>query len=107
MDNEKLLEGIQFVIFGENEWRVKAKTGKDGKLTVTYDAHGQSVRDAKKDIRNIVNVARIPFTLNIIHGYHNGTAIKEMLREENFSGKVTFKKTFKDNKGKTIMKVKV
>lgn len=102
---EDLLKKLPFIVFGENKWRLKTGTNEHGELIITYDAHGQTVAEARRTIHNIVNLSRIPIQLGIIHGYHNGTAIKDMLQTENFYGKVACMFCPADNAGKTIMRI--
>lgn len=105
MNNESLLKNIYFVVFGNDRWRIKVKTDKYGVLNVIYDAHEQSVADARRTIRNIVNISRMNFRLIVIHGHNNGTAIRDMLWHEDFRGKVTSISSPCDNMGKTILRV--
>lgn len=101
---EELIKRLHFVVYGEDEWRLRVYK-KHGELNVLYDAHGQTVAEAKRTIINIINVSRIPFRLNIIHGFHNGTSIKDMLLHELKSQKVVCRFSPSDNIGKTIMRV--
>ena len=103
--NEELLKKLNFVVFGENQWRLTTAFDGNGVLSVFYDAHGQSVAEAQKTIRNIVNLVRIPFKLTIIHGFNHGTAIKRMLDNETFNGKVSIKYRPHNNSGVTVLRI--
>lgn len=48
---------------------------------VIVDVHGLKVVKARRLINNIINLIMGSFELFVIHGYHNGTAIRDMLRE--------------------------
>ena len=104
MDYNALLSRLQFVVFGENSWRLKTKFS-GGEPEVSYDAHGQSVLDARRTIRNIINISRMPIHLVVIHGFHHGTAIKDMLANEKISEKLTNRFCPVDNPGETLIDV--
>lgn len=98
-------KGLDFIIFGENSWRITTEIDQEHMLNVFYDAHKLTVAEARKDIHNIVNLARFPIKLHIIHGYHNGHAIKDMLTTEDFYGKVISRTSPQNNIGLTTMEV--
>ena len=101
MSYDQLESRIGFVVYGENKWRINIVMTKSGTPEVTYDAHGQSVREAKRTLENIVNCSLTPLRLNVIHGYNHGTAIKDMLEGETFSGRIAEKTTPRNNPGMT------
>lgn len=103
MGYDQFMKRLEFVVYGENKWRVKVKKTRNGDPEVTYDAHGQSVKEAKRTIENIVNSSLSPLQLTVIHGYNHGTAIKSMLNEEKFSGRITKKTSPTNNPGLTKM----
>ena len=105
MNKDDILKKIRFVVYGENAWRVQAMIDKHGEMYILYDSHGQSAKEAQRTIRNIVNLCMIPMRIKIIHGFHNGTAIKNMLQEMNFYGKIACVYTPKKNMGETILRV--
>ena len=103
MDFATLLSRLEFVVFGEDRWRLQAKEKAQGNPQVFYDAHGQTVLEARRTVRNIVNISRVPIDLYIIHGYHHGTAIKDMLAVEDFAGRLETRYCPQDNPGETIL----
>ncbi len=105
MSNEALLSRISFVVFGDDCWRVKIDFKVVGSPEIIYDAHGQTVLEARRTIRNIANIVMAPITLIVIHGYRHGTAIKEMLAEENFSGRLICRYSPEFNPGETFMEI--
>ena len=105
MDFSALLTRLDFVVYGENSWRLQAKAGIHGNPEITYDAHGQTVLEARRTIRNIVNISRIPIDLYVIHGFNHGTAIKDMLAMEDFSGRLETRYCPQDNPGETILSI--
>ena len=105
MERRKLQELMNFIIFGEDRWRVSVDLDANGYPAITYDAHGQTVFDARRTIRNIVAITRSPISVNVIHGYHHGTAIKSMLETEDFAGRVAERFCPDGNPGQTCMKI--
>lgn len=77
---------------------------KDG-LIVRFDTHGQSAREARRFINNIAATNRNPFFLHVIHGFNQGTVIKDMLRYENINPRFIRVKSQKGNPGESIIKV--
>ena len=104
MGADSLIKALNFLIFGEEKKRLKIFKNKKGKVYVYYDVHGQTVAEAKRNIRNLVNIARRPMILTVVHGYRNGHAIKDMIAEQNFGGKAVAV-ACKGNKGETIIRV--
>ncbi len=106
MTRESFEERMDFVVYGENQQRLKTATYNEEKPSmITYDAHGQTVEEARKTIKNIVNVSLVPLCLTVIHGYHHGTAIKDMLAVEPFSGRLINRYCPARNPGVTVMHV--
>lgn len=100
-----LEDRMAFVVYGENNWRLKIQQYPWREPDLTYDAHGQSVPDARRTIRNIINISRSPLHLVIIHGFNRGTAIKQMLAEEHFSDRLMDRFSPDGNPGLTIMNI--
>ena len=98
------MNNLNFIIYGENAWRIR-NIGEtdDGKSTLTYDIHGKTVLEAKRDIHNIINLTRAPLRLTVIHGYHSGTALKNMLSTETFYGRLENRYCPAHNPGETVM----
>lgn len=59
---------------------ITEKTGEQVRIVV--DVHGMKCYQARRLINNIINAARSVFHLLVIHGYHRGTAIKDMLARD-------------------------
>ena len=103
MNYDDLLSRVEFVCFGDYLGRVKIKKNIHNNPEITFDAHGLTVQEAKRVIRNIVNVSRSPIHLCIIHGFNRGTGIKDMLTKETFSGKLINRFCPDNNPGETIL----
>lgn len=72
---------------------------------LSVDLHKLSVRDARRLVRNIIAISRDSMDLEVIHGYHHGTAIKEMLHTEKLSNRISGMEGVKGNLGRTILHV--
>lgn len=66
----------------EDPDRIKTVDTEDGDILVSVDLHGLSVLEAKRLLNNIIAMIRRPFSLEIIHGYHHGTAIRDMIYKD-------------------------
>lgn len=78
MDIQERLSGIYT---SEETDRVHITESSNG-ISVVVDVHGMKCGQAKRFINNLINIARCPFLLTIIHGYNHGTVILEMVRTE-------------------------
>lgn len=71
----------------------------------TLDLHGYSVGEAKKTIEQ--TIARMPKgfqELKVIHGYRNGDAIKELVRDRfQIRSKRLVRRRMTMNQGETIL----
>ena len=75
------------------------------KEKIMVDLHGKTRKEAKKFLNNIINVIRHPFTLEVIHGYNNGTVLKEMISKEEINSRIVSKVVPFYNVGETILSV--
>ena len=105
MEFEELLNRLSFVVYGDNKWRLTARQQKDTVPEITCDVHGLSVLEARRMIRNIINITRVPVHLIVIHGYTHGTAIKDMLAQENVADRIVNRFCPESNPGETVMNI--
>ena len=107
MNNVKLLNTLQFVIYGNDVQRIRQiRVNEAGSLDIVLDVHGMTVHAARQLIMNIVNIMQnTPMDLGIIHGYNHGTAIKDMLAAENFNGRLSERSCPKRNPGLTNLRI--
>ena len=104
MNYNELKQNLTFVIYGDDRWRISIADSK-GRPSICYDAHGQTVKAAKRNIHNIIAMARGGLELCVIHGYNGGTAIRNMLQNEMLSSRVTSKICPSHNPGRTWIEV--
>lgn len=106
MDMEVLRKRLGFIIYGNNIWRLLSfGQTETGEPSITIDAHGQTVREARRMILNIINITRHPMQLDVIHGFNHGTAIRDMLAKESFGGRLEERFSPVYNPGETIMRI--
>ena len=61
----------------------------NGEITVVVDLHGYTRSEARRFTFNIINSGtNIPFSLDVIHGFHRGTVIKKMLIDDLYSNRI-------------------
>ncbi len=58
------------------------KTAGAGAAAVTLDLHGKTQYQARVTIDAALRRSRGLYRIHIIHGYHNGTALRDMIRSE-------------------------
>lgn len=77
---------------------------KDG-LIVRFDTHGKTAKEARRLINNVAATNRQPFFIHVIHGFNQGTVIKDMIQNENINPRFVRVKMQKGNPGESIIKV--
>lgn len=88
---------------GSNRRLVAEET--DGRVRVTVDVHGLTANQAKRLINNIIAMIRRSFELIVIHGYHHGTAIRDMIYTDLANPKIESKHLEIWNPGITVMRI--
>lgn len=51
-------------------------------VTVTLDLHGKNQYQARVAIEAALRRSKGVYRIHVIHGYHRGTALRDMIREE-------------------------
>ena len=72
---------------------------------ITVDLHHLKVKEAKRLLNNIVAINRSSFTMECIHGYNHGTALKEMIQGDFNNKRILSKKSLQHNLGLTELTV--
>ncbi len=86
------------MIFTNDEIK-RCKIMPDG--TIFVDLHEYSEPEAKRFVSNIISLSREPLHLVLIHGYHGGTVLRNMLRGETFKKRCKNIYADKTNEGRT------
>ena len=107
MTVEQVVESIETIVNRETLRNIEAVDASGGLPTIRVDLHGLAVREAKRLISNIIAMTPFPFVLDLIHGYHRGTAIKDMIQEEKLSYRITSRQCLEKNPGRTLLNVGV
>ena len=50
--------------------------------TVTLDLHGKTQYQAKIALEAALRRSRGVYRIHVVHGYHNGTALRDLVRQE-------------------------
>ena len=58
------------------------KAALTGAVSVTLDLHGKTQYQARVALDAALRRSRGLYRIHVIHGYHNGTALREMIRQE-------------------------
>ena len=72
---------------------------------MTIDLHGKTQKEARRLLNNVINVIMHPFTMEVIHGYNNGRALKDMIFTEDINPRIVSKKVPVYNIGETILSI--
>ncbi|MCR5734235.1 MAG: Smr/MutS family protein [Lachnospiraceae bacterium] len=72
---------------------------------ISVDLHAMKVKEAKKLIMNIIALNREEFTMEVIHGYNHGTAIKNMVHTDIDNSRIISKKGLAYNLGQTELTI--
>ena len=86
------------MIFTKDELK-RCKIRSDG--TIYVDLHEYSEPEARKFVSNIMSLSREPLHLVLIHGYHRGTVLRNMLRGDTFKKRCKDIYADKENEGRT------
>ena len=70
---------LKFALPVQDQKRVYIRGIINGIAEVILDVHGLKCKEAKKMINNLLNIVRQKIKLIVIHGFHGGTAIRDML----------------------------
>lgn len=76
------------------------------KDVIMVDVHGMKVKEAKHLLKNLIALEQNAFTLDVIHGYNGGNAIKNMLQRDFLSNRITNMENMLYNEGETLLSIK-
>lgn len=108
MDSKEIFS--RFVtIFTQDDCERLQVHERDQYSLVTVDLHWLRCAEAERFLRNIINLTfRTNFKLLIIHGYHHGTALKDMIWDEDpkcISGRIIKREHVERNEGATMLTI--
>lgn len=88
MTERKMRERMRMVFTDEQIRRVVVQD-KNQTVNLIADVHGMGCQEATMFVKNLVALFTESFKLTVVHGYHNGTAIRDTIRKTDISPKVT------------------
>ncbi len=91
---------LEMVLTREEIERIKENLDK---RTIMVDLNGLKVKSAKRLLMNLMALNRDGYDIYAIHGYHGGTAIKQMITNDLSSPRLIEKRKVKRNEGVTIL----
>ena len=91
------------IVFGGRRFYFDFDENKDGTLLVKLDLHGMRKNEAKYVINGIISMYNFEFTMMLIHGYNNGTVIKDMIQYDIHNKRIVAKSVYMHNKGVTYL----
>ena len=94
-----------FMIIGSDLNRIHIDEDDIGRMIITVDLHRMNREAAMRILNLILWEYRIPFILNVIHGYNHGTVLKKMVYEEFKSPRVKRKYYSRYNPGEVFMEI--
>ncbi len=79
MEKEILINRLSIILTKDELKRLTLNQNKNG-IELIADVHGMKCFQAKRFINNILNLSNQKMKLTVIHGFHHGTAIKDMIK---------------------------
>ncbi len=93
------------MIFTKEEMERIAEMMRDGKREISIDLHQLTVKQAYRLMKNLIALDREGGTIRVIHGYHRGTAIRDMIRNGLENPRIADWQEPERNPGQTILTI--
>jgi DNA-nicking Smr family endonuclease len=87
VQNEMNLDMNKLNFLFKKEWLDRITIGKE-ENKITIDLHYLTCKEAEKLVKNTIALTKGEYTMDLIHGYNNGTAIKQLIHNEKLSDRV-------------------
>ena len=58
------------------------KAAATGATSITLDLHGKTQYQARIALDSALRRSRGVYRIHVVHGYHNGTALRDLVRQE-------------------------
>ena len=58
------------------------KAAATGAASITLDLHGKTQYQARIALDSALRRSRGVYRIHVVHGYHNGTALRDLVRQE-------------------------
>ena len=105
MEAESIKKRLSIVLPLEMQSKISVKRDESGHVLVVMDLHGMSKQEAKRITKNVILVLRGTFTLALIHGYNNGTVLKEYIHNELRNERIQKRYCQAWNPGETFLEI--
>ena len=105
MSCEQMMSNMKFILSGEDLKRITVRETEDSLAYIDVDLHGMTRRQAERLVKNIINVNRGKFILNVIHGFNHGTVLKDMMMTNKWSSRVVDRNCPAWNPGQTLLTI--
>ncbi len=105
MRKDTVLAKMGFIMTKDELERIKVSEEESGDMKVQVDLHELHKKEAKRFIGNILGLVNGPFRLKVIHGYNNGTVLKEYVNDELQNKRIQNRYVPAYNQGITILNV--
>ncbi len=84
--------------------RFRLICSEEGLITqIMLDVHGLSCQEVKELVEDIIMITGGHYMIEVIHGYRNGTKIRDMLRKNYINSKICYIDTNPINRGVTYL----
>lgn len=105
MSCEQLMGNMKMVLSGDDLQRITVKQVESGLAYIDLELHGLTRRQAERLVKNVININRGEFVLNLIHGFNHGTVLKEMIMDTKWSSRVIERSCPAWNPGQTFLTI--
>lgn len=102
---KNILSMMTMIMNQEDISRFKVGQSKSGETLISVDLHKLNKKKAERLLRNTININRSPFIFRIIHGFNNGTVLKNLVNHELTHKRIQDSFINIDNPGVTYLKI--
>ena len=100
-----VLDRLRMILTDDELSRLVICDDNPCKISIIADVHGMKCGQARRFINNVINITRQGFSLVVIHGFHHGTAIKNMLASDFNNDRIILNQADHNNPGRTILQL--
>ena len=97
--NEKTMSMFKIIFGNDDLQRINVISNNE----VSVDLHGLGTRASLTLVNNVINLNRGKCELSIIHGFHHGTALKDMINRRFTNHRIIGMKPVEGNPGVTVL----
>lgn len=105
MANNQIYDRMTYILSGSELDRIHVYNDVDGMTVLRIDLHLMTRKAVKKLLDETILLMRFPFRLDLIHGFKNGTVLKDMIEHEYSNERITDMYIPEYNPGETFLEV--